>query len=99
MNGTILNTKIPEESIYRALCLGVKDYIDKNGFTDVLLGLSGGIDSSLTLAIAVDALGSDRVWAIMMPSEYTADISLQDSRAMSETLGVRYSEFSIKPIV
>jgi len=98
VKGTIPNTKIPEESIYRALCLGVKDYIDKNGFTDVLLGLSGGIDSSLTLAIAVDALGPDRVWAIMMPSEYTADISLQDSRAISETFGVRYSEFSIKPI-
>ena len=63
-----------------------------------MLGLSGGIDSSLTLAIAVDALGPDRVWAIMMPSEYTADISMQDSRAISETLGVRYSEFSIKPM-
>lgn len=98
VKGTIPNTRIPEESIYRALCLGVKDYIDKNDFTDVLLGLSGGIDSSLTLAIAVDALGPDRVWAIMMPSEYTADISLQDSRDISETLGVRYSEFSIKPM-
>ena len=98
VKGTIPNTRIPEESIYRALCLGVKDYIDKNDFTDVLLGLSGGIDSSLTLAIAVDALGPDRVWAIMMPSEYTADISLQDSRAISETLGVRYSEFSIRPM-
>ena len=96
MKGIIPNSRIQEESIYRALCLGVKDYIDKNDFTDVLLGLSGGIDSSLTLAIAVDALGPDRVWAIMMPSEYTADISLQDSRAISETLGVRYSEFSIK---
>jgi NAD+ synthase (glutamine-hydrolysing) len=98
VRGIVPNTRIPEESIYRALCLGVKDYIDKNDFTDVLLGLSGGIDSSLTLAIAVDALGPDRVWAIMMPSEYTADISLQDSRAISETLGVRYSEFSIKPM-
>ena len=76
----------------------MKDYIDKNNFTNVLLGLSGGIDSSLTLAIAVDALGPDRVWAIMMQSEYTADISMQDSRAISETLGVRYSEFSIKPM-
>lgn len=94
----IPSTKTPEASIYRALCLGVKDYIDKNDFAAVLLGLSGGIDSSLTLAIAVDALGPDRVWAVMMPSEYTADISLQDSRAISKTLGVRYSEFSIKPL-
>ena len=96
VRGIIPNSRIQEESIYRALCLGVKDYIDKNNFTNVLLGLSGGIDSSLTLAIAVDALGPDRVWAIMMPSEYTADISMQDSRTISETLGVRYSEFSIK---
>lgn len=98
VKGIIPNSIAQEESIYRALCLGVKDYIDKNNFTNVLLGLSGGIDSSLTLAIAVDALGPDRVWAIMMQSEYTADISMQDSRAISETLGVRYSEFSIKPM-
>ena len=98
VKGIIPNSGAQEESIYRALCLGVKDYIGKNNFTNVLLGLSGGIDSSLTLAIAVDALGPDKVWAIMMPSEYTADISMQDSRALSETLGVRYSEFSIKPM-
>ena len=98
VKGIIPNSRAQEESIYRALCLGVKDYIGKNNFTNVLLGLSGGIDSSLTLAIAVDALGPDKVWAIMMPSEYTADISMQDSRALSETLGVRYSEFSIKPM-
>ena len=97
--GIVSSTKNKEESIYRALCLGVKDYIDKNGFTEVLLGLSGGIDSSLTLTIAVDALGPDRVWAVMMPSEYTADISLQDSRAISETLRTRYSEISIKPML
>ena len=98
VGGVIPSPEILQASIYRALCLGVKDYIGKNNFTDVLLGLSGGIDSALTLAIAVDALGPDRVWAVMMPSEYTADISLQDSRAMSEVLGVRYSEFSIKPM-
>ena len=74
----------------------MRDYIDKNNFTSVLLGLSGGVDSSLTLAIAVDALGPDRVWAVMMPSEYTADISMEDSRAISKSLGIRYSEFSIK---
>lgn len=98
-----VTSKIPravsvEENIYRALCLGVRDYVDKNGFADVLLGLSGGVDSALTLTIAVDALGPDRVWAVMMPSEYTSDISLQDSRAISESLGVRYSEISIKSI-
>ncbi len=98
MRGTVLQSRILQASIYSALCLGVKDYIGKNDFTDVLLGLSGGIDSALTLAIAVDALGPDRVWAVMMPSEYTADISLQDSRTMSETLGVRYSELPIKPV-
>jgi NAD+ synthase (glutamine-hydrolysing) len=98
IQGAVLRTKILQASIYSALCLGVKDYIDKNGFTDVLLGLSGGIDSALTLAIAVDALGPERVWAVMMPSEYTTDISLQDSRTMSETLGVRYSEVSIKSV-
>jgi len=96
VKGIIPKFGIEEESIYRALCLGVRDYIDKNNFTNVLLGLSGGVDSSLTLAIAVDALGPDRVWAVMMPSEYTADISMEDSRAISESLGVRYSEFSIK---
>ena len=94
--GIIPKLRIEEESIYRALCLGVRDYIDKNNFTSVLLGLSGGVDSSLTLAIAVDALGPDRVWAVMMPSEYTADISMEDSRAISKSLGIRYSEFSIK---
>ncbi|MBL78990.1 MAG: NAD+ synthase [Nitrosomonadaceae bacterium] len=95
MKGLVTNTDIQEENIYRALCLGVKDYINKNDFTNVILGISGGIDSALTLAIAVDALGSDRVWAVMMPSEYTASISLQDSRAISKALGVNYSEFSI----
>ena len=82
-------------SVYSALCLGVKDYINKNRFSGVLLGLSGGIDSALTLAIAVDALGVDKVHAVMMPSVYTAQISLDDSREMAKMLGVRYDEFSI----
>ncbi len=85
-------------SVYQALCLGLKDYIGKNGFPGVLLGLSGGIDSALTLAIAVDALGADKVYAVMMPSPYTAQISLDDSREMVKILGVRYDEFSIEPI-
>jgi NAD+ synthase (glutamine-hydrolysing) len=77
--------------------MGVRDYIVKNGFPSVLLGLSGGIDSALVLAIAVDALGADKVRAVMMPSPYTADISWIDARDMSERLGVRYDEISIKP--
>ncbi|MEO6422021.1 MAG: NAD+ synthase [Candidatus Nitrotoga sp.] len=87
-----------EDSIYRALCLGVRDYIGKNRFPGVLLGLSGGIDSALTLAIAVDALGADKVRAVMMPSPYTSQISLDDAREMSVILGVRYDELDIKPM-
>ena len=87
-----------EENVYRALCLGVKDYVEKNGFPGVLLGLSGGIDSALVLAVAVDALGADKVRAVMMPSQFTAGISLQDAEVMASTLGVRYSEMSIKPV-
>lgn len=96
--GEIVPPQSQETSVYRALCLGVQDYVGKNGFPGVLLGLSGGVDSALTLAIAVDALGADKVRAVMMPSQYTADISLQDARVMAEALGVRYSEFSIKPV-
>ncbi|OIR17423.1 glutamine-dependent NAD(+) synthetase [mine drainage metagenome] len=86
-----------EASIYRALCLGVRDYIQKNRFPGVLLGLSGGIDSALTLAVAVDALGADKVLAVMMPSPYTAQISIDDSREMVKLLGVRYQELDIGP--
>ncbi len=87
-----------EASVYKALCLGVRDYIVKNRFPGVLLGMSGGIDSALTLAVAVDALGADKVHAVMMPSPYTAQISLDDSREMVRILGVRYDEFSIEPM-
>lgn len=83
---------------YQALVLGVRDYINKNGFNGALLGLSGGIDSALTLCVAVDALGADRVHAVMMPSEYTADISLTDAEALAKNLGVRYSVHPIKPL-
>jgi len=86
-----------EAQVYAALVLGVRDYIGKNDFPGVLIGLSGGIDSALTLAIAVDALGADKVRAVMMPSPYTADISLADSRQMVQTLGVRYDEIAIAP--
>ena len=84
-----------EAQVYQALVLGVRDYIGKNGFPSVLLGLSGGVDSALTLAIAIDALGVDNVRAVMMPSPYTAEISWIDSREMVENLGVRYDEISI----
>ena len=86
-----------EADLWDALVLGVRDYITKNGFPSVLLGLSGGIDSALVLAIAVDALGKDRVRTVMMPSPYTADISWIDARDMANRLGVRYDEISILP--
>ena len=76
----------------------MRDYLGKNGFPGALIGLSGGIDSALTLAIAVDALGADRVRAVMMPSQYTREISWIDSRAIAQTLGVRYDEIPIKPV-
>jgi NAD+ synthase (glutamine-hydrolysing) len=87
-----------EADVYDALCLGVRDYVTKNGFPGVLLGLSGGIDSALTLAVAADALGADKVRAVMMPSQYTASISREDARAEAEALGVRYSEIAIRPV-
>jgi len=84
-----------EAEVYEALKLGVHDYLGKNGFPGALIGLSGGIDSALTLAIAVDALGAERVRAVMMPSPYTAQMSLDDSREMVRQLGVRYDEIPI----
>ena len=86
-----------EASAYRALVLGLRDYIEKNGFPGVVLGLSGGIDSALALAVAVDAIGAERVEAVMMPSRYTADISLADARAEAEALGVDYRVIPIEP--
>jgi NAD+ synthase (glutamine-hydrolysing) len=93
--GRIMPELSVEAQVYEALKLGVRDYLGKNGFPGAILGLSGGIDSALTLAIAVDALGADKVRAVMMPSKYTADISLIDSRDMVERIGVRYDELSI----
>lgn len=87
-----------EASVYEALKLGLADYVGKNGFPGVVLGMSGGIDSALTLAVAVDALGADKVQAVMMPSEFTADMSIEDAREMVKTLGVRYSEIAIKDL-
>lgn len=87
-----------EASVYEALKLGLADYVHKNGFPGVVLGMSGGIDSALTLAVAVDALGADKVQAVMMPSEFTADMSIEDAREMVKILGVRYSEIAIKDL-
>lgn len=86
-----------EQDCYEALVLGVRDFLGKNGFRQALIGLSGGVDSALTLCIAVDALGADCVRAIMMPSPYTAQMSLDDSRELVRNLGVRYDEVSIAP--
>ncbi|MHA7601900.1 NAD+ synthase [Alicycliphilus sp. T452] len=86
-----------EAELWSALVLGVRDYVGKNGFPGALLGLSGGIDSALVLAIAVDALGADRVRTVMMPSPYTADISWIDARDMAARLSVRYDEIAIAP--
>ena len=97
LSGAIAHERSPEADLWDALVMGVRDYIGKNGFPGVLLGLSGGIDSALVLAIAVDALGRDKVRAIMMPSPYTADISSIDARDMAARLGVRYDEISIVP--
>jgi NAD+ synthase (glutamine-hydrolysing) len=97
LNGAIEPVRSPEADLWDALVLGVRDYIGKNGFPGVLLGLSGGIDSALVLAVAVDALGSSKVRTVMMPSPYTADISWLDARAMAERMGVRYDEISIVP--
>jgi NAD+ synthase (glutamine-hydrolysing) len=89
--------RTPEQDLWDALVLGVRDYVGKNGFPGAILGLSGGIDSALVLAVAVDALGADKVRTVMMPSPYTADISWIDAREMTLRLGVRYDEISITP--
>lgn len=86
-----------EAEAYQALVLGVRDYVGKNRFPSVLIGLSGGIDSALTVCVAVDALGADKVRAVMMPSPYTARMSLDDSRAMAQALGIQYDEIGIQP--
>jgi NAD+ synthase/NAD+ synthase (glutamine-hydrolysing) len=95
--GLIAAEQAVEAEIYQALVLGVRDYLGKNGFPGAIIGLSGGIDSALTLCVAVDALGADKVRAVMMPSPYTAEISLADSREMIRLLGVRYEEIAIEP--
>lgn len=86
-----------EEAVYRALVMGVQDYVLKNGFKGAVLGLSGGIDSALTLAIAVDALGPEQVEVVLMPSRYTADMSNEDAIREAELLGVKHQIIPIEP--
>ena len=87
------------EDIYRAMMLGLHDYVERNGFTGVILGLSGGIDSALSAAIAVDALGPERVSCVMLPSRYTSEESLEDARECARLLGCRHDVVSIAPAV
>jgi NAD+ synthase (glutamine-hydrolysing) len=93
--GLITPPQSVEAQAYQALVLGVRDYVSKNRFPGVIIGLSGGVDSALVLAIAVDALGADKVRAVMMASRYTADISWIDAREMAKNLGVQYDEIPI----
>jgi NAD+ synthase len=85
--------------VYRAMMVGLRDYVDRNGFPGVILGLSGGIDSALSAAIAVDALGPDRVWGVMLPSKFTSEESLEDARECARLLGCRHDVVTIAPAV
>ena len=95
--GEIVEPPGEEQGIYDALVLGVRDYALKNGFRGAVLGLSGGIDSALTLAIAVDALGAEQVEVVMMPSRYTANMSNEDAEKQAQALGVDYRSIPIEP--
>jgi len=97
-SGDIQPLPVAEQQVWSALVTGVRDYLGKNGFPGAIIGLSGGIDSALVLAVAVDALGADKVRAVMMPSPYTADISWIDARDMALRLGVQYDEIPIEPM-
>ncbi len=88
----------PEAEIYEALVTGLRDYVRKNGFPEVVVGLSGGIDSSLTATIAVDALGADAVWGVTMPTRYSSEGSVSDSRDLARRLGIRFDEIPIEPV-
>jgi NAD+ synthase len=87
------------EDVYKAMMVGLHDYVERNGFPGVILGLSGGIDSALSAAIAVDALGADKVWGVMLPSKYTSDESLEDARECARLLGCRHDVVTIAPAV
>jgi NAD+ synthase (glutamine-hydrolysing) len=94
--GSLAPLPAGEESVWRAIVLGVRDYVEKHRFEGVVIGLSGGVDSALVLAIACDALGASRVHAVMMPSRYTSSMSEKDAAAMARGLGVRYSVIPIE---
>ncbi len=98
VTGFIYPVDSVESSVYRALVTGLRDYVEKNRFPGVLIGVSGGVDSALTLAIAVDALGAERVYAVMMPSEFTAGMSIDDTREMVASAAVHYSELPIRSL-
>ncbi|MSP86586.1 MAG: NAD+ synthase [Methylotenera sp.] len=98
LSGVITPHLSLEASVYRALTLGLADYVHKNGFPGVVLGLSGGVDSALTLAIAVDALGAEHVHAVLMASEFTASMSVDDAIEMANRLGVKYSVMPISSL-
>jgi NAD+ synthase len=87
------------QDVYRAMMMGLHDYVFSNGFSGVILGLSGGIDSALSAAVAVDALGPDKVWGVMLPSKYTSEESLEDARDCARLLGCRHDVVSIAPAV
>jgi NAD+ synthase (glutamine-hydrolysing) len=95
---TVTEPMPTEQSVYRALVCGTRDYVDKHGFPGVIIGLSGGLDSALVLSIACDALGSDRVRAVMMPFRYTATISQEDASKQAQMLGAQYDVIPIAPI-
>lgn len=96
LNSSVVPTLSEEASVYEALVTGVRDYVTKSGFSGVVIGLSGGIDSALTLSIAVDALGADKVEAIMMPSRYTQNMSIEDATEQANLLGVRFQTIPIE---
>ena len=98
VSGQIAEAYTDVAAVWQALVLGVRDYVNKNGFPGVVLGLSGGIDSAVTLAVAVDALGPERVHAVMMPFRYTATMSIEDAQQEAELLGVAYRSISIEPL-
>ena len=97
LTGQISQPASPEEDVWRALTLGLRDYVEKNRFPGVILGLSGGIDSAVVAVLAVDALGPERVRVVMMPSDYTADISVTDANALANNLGLTLETIPLRP--
>jgi NAD+ synthase (glutamine-hydrolysing) len=97
VGGQVAELLGPEEEVYAALCTGLRDYVDKNGFERVVLGLSGGIDSALTALVAADALGPERVTCVSMPSPYSSEGTRRDARAVAENMGVEFMEIPIEP--